>query len=248
MRIAIVEDNEVFQVNYVEWLQNLFPAAQIDQFTDATPETGNALQVGAYELIILDIQLGERRLGGRTLAAGLKAAHWPADSTKPIVIVLTATIEPELVPTIEAQGVALVRGKPLSRNELKDVLARIDELAQLMVPQAPALDGLRLDLSALRDNVSRHKLKARLSAVPLRILDRLLRRSGEVVRYEEFDGCSSAPLSKESIHQHIRVIRDTLEPLYSADELQARPMNQRLVSIEKQGYSWRIANDPANKG
>lgn len=248
MRIAIVEDNEVFQLNYVEWLQKLFPSPHIDQFADASRETKTALLAGAYNLVILDIQLGERRLGGRMLAAELNAAKWPDETTRPIVIVLTATIEPELVPTIEAQGVALVRGKPLSQRELKDVLLRVDELAAWMAPQATAADGLRLDLSALRDNVFRQKLKARLSAVPLRILERLLRTPGEVVRYEDFGSCSSAPLSRESIHQHVRMIRSTLAPLYSADELSARPMTQRLASIEKQGYCWRIPNDQVPRG
>jgi DNA-binding response OmpR family regulator len=226
LNILVVEDNRDLAANIVDYLE------ERGHRVDAAPDgvTGLRLAAGGdFDVIILDLTLP--RMDGLTLCRRLRG-----EAGKPTpVLILTAR------GTLDDKAAGFDCGaddyvvKPF---ELRELEMRLQALAR----RARAGEGLRLlqvadlsfDLAALR--VRRGERAIELPAIPLRILELLMKRSPQVVWRREIEQAvwGDSPPDSDALRVHIHTLRTAIDPPGAVPLLHTiRGVGYRLAEDER---------------
>jgi DNA-binding response OmpR family regulator len=226
LNILVVEDNRDLAANIVDYLE------ERGHRVDAAPDgvTGLRLAAGGdFDVIILDLTLP--RMDGLTLCRRLRG-----EAGKPTpVLILTAR------GTLDDKAAGFDCGaddyvvKPF---ELRELEMRLQALAR----RARAGEGLRLlqvadlafDLAALR--VRRGERAIELPAIPLRILELLMKRSPQVVWRREVEQAvwGDSPPDSDALRVHIHTLRTAIDPPGAVPLLHTiRGVGYRLAEDER---------------
>jgi DNA-binding response OmpR family regulator len=231
-KVAIVEDVPETQNEFKRYVLNLWPDAEISQFFDAERAIG-PLASGQFDVVITDIDLGP----GLQAVGGFKVAHALAATNTPLIVVSGASIPDEYRLAFKAMGAWDYLRKPIIEADLRNWLERAIPFREATKHRQgtpgdrdrTADPRLKIDIGG-KDTVKWKEKRVALTMTHIRILQKLLERPNEAIKYEEFYQVLKSGTTKTNFRQHIKEMRDAFK--------EAEPTFDVIRTIHFVGYSW----------
>jgi two-component system response regulator ChvI len=228
LTVALIEDDGPTSHQLRGWIESAKPGIRIDQWF-TRDEAEAALARTAYDLVVLDIELGRERHAGVAL---INAINRQRHGT-PVLVV-------------SAMPAAIYRG-------IMKALDAWDYLQKTTFEEADFIDTFLEMLRAVRDRPAAPAATAKpddeLSIDPLRqgaplwrgqrlnlpltaqrILATLLARRGEVVSYDELFNVVKSGRNRDNVRKHVSTIRDALREI--------EPGFDGIENVPMRGFRW----------
>ncbi|HTY04562.1 MAG TPA: response regulator transcription factor [Rhodocyclaceae bacterium] len=222
LRILVIEDNPDLAANMIDYLVERGHA--VDAAADGRTGLRLASQ-GSFDVILLDLILPG--MDGISLCRKLRDE---TGSTTPVLILTARDSVDDKIAGLEA-GADDYLVKPFA---LREVAARVQALvrrASAPSPRGPlAVGDLEFDTGTYR--VTRAGKSLELSAIPLRLLEALMRASPRVLSREELERAAwgDAPPDSDALRAHLHILRSAID----------RPFPTPLLHTLR-GLGWKIA-------
>ncbi|XHS78261.1 response regulator [Burkholderiaceae bacterium UC74_6] len=225
-RIAIIEDDRPTSDQLAGWIRAARPELVIDQWFDRDSAEA-ALAAQAYELVLLDIELGRERHAGVALINAINKRH--AGTPVLVVSAMPAAIYRSIMKALDAWD--YLQKTTFSEAEFIDTFLDMLRAAKARsTPAAPApAEDLQLDPLWQRSAVWRGQ-RINLPLTAQRILATLYQKRGEVVAYEELFDVVKSGRSKDNVRKHVAAIREALRD--------ADPTFDAIENVPMRGFRW----------
>lgn len=222
LRILVIEDNPDLAANLVDFLTAR--GHVVDAAGDGV--TGFHLATHQrFDVILLDLILPG--MDGVTLCRRLRTE---AENITPVLMLTARDTLEDKIAGLEA-GADDYLVKPFA---LREVAARIQALARRAGISAAQGELRVADLSfnAATFEVSRHGTPIKLTPIPLRLLEALMRATPRVVTREELERSAwgDAPPDSDALRAHLHILRNAID----------KPFETPLLRTLR-GIGWQIA-------
>lgn len=232
MRIAIVEDEEPWKSQYECWILKRYPHWQTARFEDSQNASIQGILRGRFDLILLDIKLSHSDPTGGFRILRHLLEHF--GERAPAVLVLTGTPHPRDIEVMRALSVDEVTAKPQDADAL---FRLIDYVLLQRSRTALSRGGLKLVPYVAFRNCYRNESAISLTAVEMAVLHTLVSASPDLVRGELLEK-QLITGGHNALQKVVSQIRQKMVMLYSAEELELKPIDSRLLTISGMGYAW----------
>ena len=235
IRVAIIEDDLPTSNQLRGWIESAKPDIKVDQWF-TRDEAEAAIQSGAYDLVVLDIELGRERHAG---VAIINAINKHQATPVLVVSAMPATIYRSIMKALDAWD--YLQKTTFAESDFIDtvleMLRAIKERKQHQgtskskVPAACA-DELSVDPLRQRTPIWRGQ-QINLPLTAQRILSVLFARRGQVVSYEDLYQVVKSGRNRENIRKHLSTIREAfreIDPNFAAIE-----------NVPMRGFRWAEA-------
>jgi len=225
-RIALIEDDRPTSDQLAGWIRAARPELVIDQWFDRDSAEA-ALAAHAYDLVLLDIELGHERHAGVALINAINKRH--AGTPVLVVSAMPAAIYRSIMKALDAWDYL----QKTSFSEAEFIETFLDMLRAAKARSAPAApapaEDLQLDPLWQRCAVWRGQ-RINLPLTAQRILATLYQKRGEVVAYEELFEVVKSGRSKDNVRKHVAAIREALRD--------ADPTFDAIENVPMRGFRW----------
>ena len=233
--VVLIEDDKPTSDQLRGWIEAARPGIRVSQYF-SRDEAEAALAREAFDLVVLDIELGRERHAG---VAIINAINKTRPGTPVLVVsAMPAAIYRSIMKALDAwdylQKTAFEEAdfvdtflEILRAGKDKRVGANVSPIAQ--APSAPAVGDLSLD--PLRQNTPLWRgQRINLPLTAQRILATLYQRRGQVVSYEDLFAVVKSGRNRDNVRKHVSTIREAF-----------REMDANFDAIENvpmRGFRW----------
>jgi DNA-binding response OmpR family regulator len=226
-KVAVIEDDLPTSQQLKEWILSAKPGIEVDQwFTRDDAEAAIARE--AYDLVVLDIELGRERHAG---VAIINAINKGRQGTPVLVVsAMPATIYRSIMKALDAWD--YLQKTTFEESDFIDTFLEILRASRGREQEKlPAETGDELSLDPLRQNTPLWRGKrVNLPLTAQRILATLYQRRGQVVSYDDLFQVVKSGRNRDNIRKHISTIREAFRELDEHFE--------RIENIPMRGFRW----------
>lgn len=221
VNIAVIEDDQNQRDEFVEWLSIGIPEAKAHIY-ETLHAAEEALRKDNFDLIILDIELGINKNAGIELMRLIDHLKPP-----PPVIVVSGLTPEHYRGVTKALGAWDFLQKPCLKH---DFVAIVNEALEESNFQE-SLEAEYLEIDPLSpNNVLWKKEKVNITLTQMKILNLLVQRKGDRVKYQEFFPFVKSGKSVVNIRKHVNELRNAFKDVDSSFS--------NIKTEPQYGFSW----------
>lgn len=235
-RVAVIEDDLPTSNQLAGWIRAARPDVAIDQWFDRDSAEA-ALEREAYDVVLLDIELGHERHAGVALINAINKRR----SGVPVLVVsaMPAAIYRSIMKALDAWD--YLQKTTFEEADFIETFLEILRVARERggrEEKAAAQAGeLALDPLWQRTPTWRGE-RINLPLTAQRILATLYQRKGDVVSYEELFEVVKSGRNRDNVRKHVSTIRDAFR--------EVDPGFEGIENVPMRGFRWADAA-PARK-
>ncbi len=227
-RIAVIEDDPPTSAQLAGWIRAASADAQVDQWHDRDSAEA-ALAREAYDVVVLDIELGRERHAGVAL---INAINKQARGTPVLVVsAMPAAIYRSIMKALDAWD--YLQKTTFEEADFIETFLEILRVARerkaAAQPRPRAAEELSLDPLWQRTPTWRGQ-RINLPLTAQRILATLYQRRGEVVGYDELFDVVKSGRNRDNVRKHVATIRDALR--------EVDPAFDGIENVPMRGFRW----------
>lgn len=232
LKVAVIEDDIPTSKQLKGWIEAAKPGIQVDQWFNRD-EAEAALAREAYDVVVLDIELGRERHAGVAIINAINKGR-----CTPVLVVsaMPATIYRSIMKALDAWD--YLQKSTFEESDFIDTFLEILRAAKerKATQEVPANDTQELSLDPLRQKSPIWRAqRVNLPLTAQRILAALYERSGQVVSYEDLFQVVKSGRNRDNIRKHISTIRDAFR--------EADPGFDRIENVPMRGFRWADQTD-----
>lgn len=224
-RIALIEDDRPTGDQLQQWLQAAAPEAQVQRLF-SRDDAEAALLEQAFDVVLLDIELGRERHAGVALINAINK-HRPGT---PVLVVsaMPAAIYRGIMKALDAWD--YLQKTTFDEAEFVETFLEVLRAARSRggVAQRPAQE-LQIDPLWQRSPTWRGQ-RLNLPLTAQRILATLAARPGQVVGYDELFDVVKSGRSRDNVRKHVAAIRDAFRDI--------EPQFDGIENVPMRGFRW----------
>jgi two-component system response regulator ChvI len=235
-RVAVIEDDLPTSNQLAGWIRAARADVQVDQwFTRDDAEA--ALEREAYDVVLLDIELGRERHAGVALINAINKRR----AGVPVLVVsaMPAAIYRSIMKALDAWD--YLQKTTFEEADFIETFLEILRVARERRAQQggaqPAGEELSLDPLWQRTPTWRGE-RINLPLTAQRILATLHQRRGEVVSYDELFDVVKSGRNRDNVRKHVATIRDAFR--------EVDPAFEGIENVPMRGFRW-VDAAPAKK-
>jgi two-component system, OmpR family, response regulator ChvI len=227
-RVAVIEDDLPTSNQLAGWIRAARPGITVDQWFDRDTAEA-ALAREAYDVVLLDIELGRERHAGAALINAINKRR----SGVPVLVVsaMPAAIYRSIMKALDAWD--YLQKTTFEEADFIETFLEILRVARERKAQqdeAPAAaDELALDPLWQRTPTWRGE-RINLPLTAQRILATLYQRRGEVVSYEDLFDVVKSGRNRDNVRKHVSTIRDAFR--------EVDPGFEGIENVPMRGFRW----------
>ncbi len=240
LKVAVIEDDLPTSNQFKAWIAAAKPGIQIDQWFNRD-DAEAAIVREAYDLVVLDIELGRERHAGVAIINAInknmgKVTGAPAT---PVLVVsaMPATIYRSIMKALDAwdylQKATFEESDFIDTflDMLRAVKERRQQESQLKVGKeaVPAPDVLSMDPLRQRTPMWRGQ-RINLPLTAQRILAVMFEKRGQVVSYDDLYEVVKSGRNRDNIRKHVSTIRDAFREI--------DPEFEGIENVPMRGFRW----------
>jgi DNA-binding response OmpR family regulator len=230
LRVAVIEDDIPTSNQLAAWIASARPGIDIDQWFNRD-DAEAAIERHAYDLVVLDIELGRERHAGVAIINAINKKY-----ATPVLVVsaMPATIYRSIMKALDAwdylQKATFEEADFI--DTFLDMLRAVKESKeQKKSKEPPASCGADLALDPLRQRSPIWRgQRINLPLTAQRLLAALFARRGQVVTYEELFDVVKSGRTRDNIRKHVSTIRDAFREI--------DPAFESIENIPMRGFRW----------
>jgi DNA-binding response OmpR family regulator len=227
-KVAVIEDDVPTSNQLRGWIEAARPGIEVQQwFTRDDAEA--AIEREAYDVIVLDIELGRERHAG---VAIINAINKRRGTPVLVVSAMPAAIYRSIMKALDAWD--YLQKTTFDETDFVDTFLEIlraakDSAAAKAAAPVPIASELSLDPLRQAAPIWRGR-RVNLPLTAQRILATLHQRQGEVVSYEELFQVVKSGRNRDNIRKHVSTIREALREI--------DPMFEGIENVPMRGFRW----------
>lgn len=227
-RVAVIEDDLPTSNQLAGWIRTARPGITVDQWFDRDAAEA-ALAREAYDVVLLDIELGRERHAGVALINAINKQR----AGVPVLVVsaMPAAIYRSIMKALDAWD--YLQKTTFEEADFMETFLEILRVARerkaQQEPPPAAADELAIDPLWQRTPVWRG-VRINLPLTAQRILATLYQRRGEVVSYEELFEVVKSGRNRDNVRKHVATIRDALR--------EVDPSFEEIENVPMRGFRW----------
>ena len=226
-KVAVIEDDQPTSNQLKSWILAARPEITVDQwFTRDDAEAAIARE--AYDLVVLDIELGRERHAG---VAIINAINKSRQGTPVLVVsAMPAAIYRSIMKALDAWD--YLQKTTFEESDFIDTFLEILRASRDRDASKPvAAAGDELSLDPLRQSTPLWRGKrVNLPLTAQRILATLYQQRGKVVSYDDLFNVVKSGRNRDNIRKHISAIREAFRELDEGFD--------RIENIPMRGFRW----------
>ncbi|MDR7305804.1 DNA-binding response OmpR family regulator [Rhodoferax saidenbachensis] len=229
-KVAVIEDDLPTSQQLTEWIRAARPGIQVDTwFTRDEAEAAIARE--AYDMVVLDIELGRERNAGIAIINAINKGH----QGTPVLVVsaMPAAIYRSIMKALDAWD--YLQKTTFAESDFVDTFLEILRATRdrgAAEAPTPASDELSIDPLRQRSALWRGK-RINLPLTAQRILATLYQQRGQVVSYDDLFEVVKSGRNRDNIRKHISTIREAFRELDEGFD--------RIENIPMRGFRWSDA-------
>ncbi|HYD75207.1 response regulator transcription factor [Ramlibacter sp.] len=227
-RIAVIEDDPPTSGQLAGWIRAAHPAAQIEQFF-TRDEAEAALARAAYDVVVLDIELGRERHAGVAL---INAINKQGRGTPVLVVsAMPAAIYRSIMKALDAWD--YLQKTTFEEADFVETFLEILRVARerRALDSTPQHPGPELSLDPLWQRTPTWRgERINLPLTAQRILATLYQRRGQVVGYDELFEVVKSGRNRDNVRKHVSTIRDAFR--------EVDPGFEGIENVPMRGFRW----------
>jgi DNA-binding response OmpR family regulator len=227
-RVAVIEDDLPTSNQLAGWIRAARPGIEVDQWFDRDTAEA-ALEREAYDVVLLDIELGHERHAGVALINAINKRR----SGVPVLVVsaMPAAIYRSIMKALDAWD--YLQKTTFEEADFIETFLEILRVARERGAggdkAAAGGDELALDPLWQRTPTWRGE-RINLPLTAQRILATLYQRRGEVVSYEELFDVVKSGRNRDNVRKHVSTIRDAFR--------EVDPGFEGIENVPMRGFRW----------
>ena len=236
-KVAVIEDDKPTSDQLAGWIRAVRPGIEVDQWFNRD-DAEAALAREAYDVVVLDIELGRERHAG---VAIINAINKQRQGTPVLVVsAMPAAIYRSIMKALDAWD--YLQKTTFEESDFVETFLDILRASRGRHETAPephrvADDELSLDPLWQRTPTWRGE-RINLPLTAQRILATLYSRRGEVVSYDELFDVVKSGRNRDNVRKHVSTIRDAFRDI--------DPAFDAIENVPMRGFRW-VAREPAAK-
>ena len=229
-RIAVIEDDQPTSQQIVTWIKAARSDAVVEAWYDRDSAEA-ALAKTAYDLVILDIELGHERNAGVAIINFINKHH--VGTPVLVVSAMPAAIYRSIMKALDAWDYL-----QKTTFEEADFIETLLEILRVVKHRKEALDDaveVKEDTELLLDPLWQstplwHGERINLPLTAQRILATLYQKKGHIVSYEDLFDVVKSGRNRDNVRKHVSTIRDAFREL--------DPDFNHIENIPMRGFRW----------
>lgn len=219
--VAVIEDDLPTSNQLAGWIQAARPGIAVHQWF-TRDEAEAALEREAYDVVVLDIELGRERHAGVAIINALNKRR--AGTPVLVVSAMPAAIYRSIMKALDAWDYL----QKTSFEEPEFVETFLEILRSARPAGAPAAE---LSIDPLRQGAALWRgQRVNLPLTAQRILAALHARKGEVVSYEDLFQVVKSGRNRDNVRKHVSTIRDAFREI--------DPAFDGIENVPMRGFRW----------
>lgn len=242
IKVAVIEDDLPTSKQLCAWIKAARPEIEVQQWFNRD-DAEAAIAREAYDLVVLDIELGRERHAGVAIINAINKHH-----ATPVLVVsaMPATIYRSIMKALDAWD--YLQKATFEESDFIDtfleILRAVRERKQRhQQDQARGAgrmaDDLAIDPLRQRNPIWRGQ-RINLPLTAQRILAALFARKGQVVSYEELYQVVKSGRNRDNIRKHVSTIREAFREIDADFEC--------IENVPMRGFRWVDCNSDAQAG
>jgi DNA-binding response OmpR family regulator len=224
-RVAVIEDDVPTSNQLKGWILAARPGIRVDQwFTH--DDASAAIAREAYDLVVLDIELGRERHAGVALINAINKRRGT-----PVLVVsgMPASIYRSIMKALDAWD--YLQKSAFGETEFVETFLEVLRAAKGRGANPPAPAASELSLDPLRQTSPTWRgQRINLPLTAQRILDALHQKRGQVVSYEELYQVVKSGRNRDNVRKHVSTIRDAFREI--------DPAFDGIENVPMRGFRW----------
>jgi len=228
-KVAVIEDDVPTSNQLRGWIAAARPGIEVQQWF-TRDEAEAALEREAYDVVVLDIELGRERHAGVAIINAINKRR--AGTPVLVVSAMPAAIYRSIMKALDAWD--YLQKTTFDEAEFIETFLEILRSAR---PHAAATTGATAELSLdpLRQNAALWRgQRVNLPLTAQRILAALHARRGDVVSYEDLFLVVKSGRNRDNIRKHVSTIRDAFREI--------DPGFDGIENVPMRGFRWAGTN------
>ncbi|MBI2772489.1 MAG: response regulator transcription factor [Burkholderiales bacterium] len=227
-KVAVIEDDLPTSNQLAGWIRAARPDVAIDQWF-TRDEAEAALTREAYDVVVLDIELGRERHAGVALINAINKLR----QGTPVLVVsaMPAAIYRSIMKALDAWD--YLQKTTFEEADFIDTfldILRVAKAGKAAAAPAPAA-AAELSLDPLWQRTPTWRgTRINLPLTAQRILATLYQRRGEVVSYEELFEVVKSGRNRDNVRKHVSTIRDAFR--------EVDPAFEGIENVPMRGFRW----------
>jgi len=226
--VAVIEDDVPTSCQIKGWIEAARPGVVVDQWFTRDDATA-AIDREAYDLVVLDIELGRERHAG---VAVINAINKRRGTPVLVVSGMPAGIYRSIMKALDAWD--YLQKSDFDETEFietfLDMLRSVPATVLRKAPAAsPAADALSLDPLRQGSPLWRGQ-RVNLPLTSQRILDLLYQQRGRIVSYDELFQVVKSGRNRDNVRKHVSTIREAFREIDPAFEF--------IENVPMRGFRW----------
>ena len=227
VKVAVIEDDAPTSNQLKGWIESARSGIEVHQWFNRD-DAEAAIEREAYDLIVLDIELGRERHAGVAIINAINKRRGT-----PVLMVsgMPAAIYRSIMKALDAwdylQKSDFAEGEFI--ETFLDMLRAVKDKAPVAAQPATPVSELQLDPLRQHSPMWRGQ-RVNLPLTAQRILDALYQRRGQVVSYDELFQVVKSGRNRDNVRKHVSTIREAFKEL--------DPAFDGIENIPMRGFRW----------
>lgn len=228
--VAVIEDDKPTSNQLKSWIEAAWPGIRVDQWF-SRDDAEAAVAREAYDLVVLDIELGRERHAG---VAIINAINKRQQGTPVLVVsAMPAAIYRSIMKALDAWD--YLQKTTFSEADFIETFLEILRASRdrhadkALASEAADLQTLLIDPLRQRSTLWLGQ-RVNLPLTAQRILATLYERRGEIVSYDDLFAVVKSGRNRDNIRKHISTIRDAFREVDEAFD--------RIENVPMRGFRW----------
>ncbi len=228
VKVAVIEDDVPTSNQLRGWIESARPGAVVQQWFNRDDATA-AVEREAYDLVVLDIELGRERHAG---VAVINAINKRGGTPVLVVSGMPASIYRSIMKALDAWD--YLQKSDFVEQEFTETFLDMLRAVKAKSP-APAVEPPQdeLSLDPLRQNSPTWRgERINLPLTAQRILDALYQRRGQVVSYDDLFQVVKSGRNRDNVRKHVSTIREAFREI--------DPGFDCIENVPMRGFRWTL--------
>lgn len=228
--IAVIEDDKPTSQQIVAWIKAARSDAIVETWFDRDSAEA-ALTKTAYDLVILDIELGHERNAGVAIINAINKHH--AGTPVLVVSAMPAAIYRSIMKALDAWD--YLQKTMFDEADFIETLLEILRVVKQRKAALPSSVQIEKNAELVLDPLWQstplwHGERINLPLTAQRILATLYQKQGHIVSYEDLYDVVKSGRNRDNVRKHVSTIRDAFREL--------DPNFNRIENIPMRGFRW----------